>query len=124
MAWSRLVAEATGRTPATRDRVVDLLRVGSILVVVTGHWLLAVVTVTDGRIVGDNLLAIVPPTRWLTWVFQVMPVLFFVGGRVNARGWQTARAAGTAATVWLRRRSVRLLRPTVPWIGWANVLWV
>jgi fucose 4-O-acetylase-like acetyltransferase len=113
MRWSTLVDDVVGRTPPERDRVVDLLRVASILVVVVGHWLLAVVTVEDGRIVGDNLLAIVPATQWLTWGLQVMPVFFFVGGRVNAAGWSAAQARGQTAAAWIQRRAVRLLRPVL-----------
>ena len=31
-------------TPDTRDRTVDLVRAGAVLVVVVGHWLAVVVT--------------------------------------------------------------------------------
>jgi hypothetical protein len=124
MPWSSMAAEVARRTPPDRDRVVDLLRVGSILVVVAGHWLLAVVTVQDGRIVGDNLLALVPPTQWLTWVFQVMPVFFLVGGAVNGLGWAAARRAGVPPAAWLRRRAVRLLRPVAPLLVVWSVLLV
>jgi fucose 4-O-acetylase-like acetyltransferase len=122
MRWSVLVDEVVTRTPADRDRVVDLLRVASILVVVAGHWLLAVVTFEDGRIVGDNLLAIVPATQWLTWGFQVMPVFFFVGGRVNGVGWAAAQARGSSAAAWIRRRADRLLRPVLVLVAVWTVL--
>jgi fucose 4-O-acetylase-like acetyltransferase len=122
MRWSTLVDEVVARTPADRDRVVDLLRVASILVVVAGHWLLAVVTVDDGRIVGDNLLAIVPATQWLTWGLQVMPVFFFVGGRVNGAGWAAALARGTSPAAWIRRRAERLLRPVLVLVAVWTVL--
>jgi hypothetical protein len=120
--WSALVDEVTAHTPADRDRVVDLLRVASILVVVVGHWLLAVVLVDDGRIVGDNLLAIVPTTQWLTWGLQVMPVFFFVGGRVNGAGWSAARAGGCPPATWVRRRADRLLRPVLVLVAVWTVL--
>lgn len=104
-------------TPADRNRYADLLRLGSLLVVVLGHWLMAVVTVSDGRILGRNVLAEVPATQWLTWVFQVMPIFFFVGGYANATGWESARDRGTGYVDWLRARASRLLGPTVPLIG-------
>lgn len=123
MRWSTLVDEVVSRTPADRDRVVDLLRVASILVVVAGHWLLAVVTVHDGRIVGDNLLAIVPATQWLTWGLQVMPVFFFVGGRVNGAGWAAAQARGSSGAAWIQRRADRLLRPVLVLVAvWTVVI--
>jgi fucose 4-O-acetylase-like acetyltransferase len=124
MPWSSMTAEVARRTPPDRDRVIDLLRVGSILVVVAGHWLLAVVTVQDGRIVGDNLLALVPSTQWLTWLFQVMPVFFLVGGAVNGRGWAAASRAGTPPAAWIERRALRLLRPVAPLLVVWSVLLV
>ncbi|HSK37961.1 MAG TPA: hypothetical protein VLA80_14615 [Actinomycetota bacterium] len=52
--------QVAGATPVDRDRFADLLRVASILVVVAGHWLMAVVVWRDGRAQGGNALALVP----------------------------------------------------------------
>lgn len=79
------VRELAGATPATRDRYVDLLRVASLGAVVLGHWLMAAVT-PDG--VG-NLLAVVPALQPLTWLLQVMPVFFFVGGFSHALSYRS-----------------------------------
>ena len=50
--------------PATRNRVVDLLRAGAICVVMLGHWLLAAVVVRDGSLVIGQLLQLHPgPSR-------------------------------------------------------------
>ncbi|REK20305.1 MAG: acyltransferase, partial [Actinobacteria bacterium] len=78
---ARKIAEAT---PATRNRYVDLLRALSILVVVYGHWLMAAPEVIGGEIRIGHALTDIPWTRGLTWVLQVMPVFFFVGGFSNA----------------------------------------
>jgi fucose 4-O-acetylase-like acetyltransferase len=107
------------QAPADRDRVADLLRLGSIVLVVLGHWLVATVLTRDGELVTGQLLQVVPETRWLTYLFQVMPVFFVVGGYVNAGSWQRAAAAGEPWAVWVRRRSRRLLGPFVPLL----VLW-
>lgn len=113
-------------TPADRNRYADLLRLGSLLVVVVGHWLMAAVTVTGGQLSGENVLVAQPWSRWLTWVFQVMPVFFFVGGYANATGWASARARGIGYVEWLRARAARLLRPAVPvvalWVPLAGLL--
>lgn len=85
-------------TPASRNRVVDLVRVFSILVVVFGHWLMAAVTFEDGEIVPGHLLELADWTHPLTWLFQVMPLFFFVGGYSNALSWRSARRRGE---VWL-----------------------
>jgi hypothetical protein len=107
-------------TPEERNRFADLLRLGSIVVVVVGHWLIAVVLVVDGEWVTGRLLEFVDWTRWLTWVFQVMPIFFFVGGYANAVSWSAAAERGTPWAVWVRRRSRRLLRPVIPLVA----LWV
>ena len=74
----------TDATPATRNRVVDFLRALAIIVVVVGHWLMAAIVVRDGDLVPNALLNIADWTHPLTWVFQVMPVFFLVGGYANA----------------------------------------
>jgi hypothetical protein len=90
------------------------MRVASILVVVFGHWLLAAVTIEDGTIVPGHLLDLADWTHTLTWVFQVMPVFFFVGGYANALSWRSARRRGEDYGAWLRARLRRLALPVVP----------
>ncbi|MFH9654037.1 acyltransferase [Streptomyces anulatus] len=124
------VRELAGATPATRDRYVDLLRVASLGAVVLGHWLMAAVT-PDG--VG-NLLAVVPALQPLTWLLQVMPVFFFVGGFSHALSYRSLlrkrpdrprperSAEGSEGSedslysAFLRARLQRLLRPTMVFV--------
>ena len=100
-------------TPPTRDRYVDFLRAASITLVVLGHWLISVVLVTNGHVTATNALATVPWLRVLTWVFQVMPVFFFVGGFSNQLAVDHQRTHGRGYGDYLRRRTDRLLRPTI-----------
>lgn len=102
--------ELAAATPATRDRYVDLLRVASLAVVVLGHWLMAAVS-GDGQV--GNLLAVVPELQAVTWVFQVMPVFFFVGGFSHA----LAHRSRPQYAAFLRARLQRLLRPTMVFVG-------
>jgi surface polysaccharide O-acyltransferase-like enzyme len=107
--------------------VVDLMRVVSILVVVFGHWLLAAVTIEDGELIPGHLLELADWTHPLTWMFQVMPVFFFVGGYANALSWRSARQRGEPYGAWLRARLRRLALPVVPLIlvwgigGWLAI---
>ena len=110
MARAREVAE---QTPPHRNRYVDYLRALSIGVVVYGHWLMAVFTVQDGRVVTHHMLAEAPWTQILTWFFQVMPVFFIVGGYANAASWKAAEKKAVPYADWLRSRCQRLLGPTV-----------
>lgn len=85
--------------------------------VVLGHWLAAIVVIEDGRPSGENLVAAVPWTRRATWLFQIMPVFFLVGGYANAASWVSARRRGESGTGWLIRRCRRLLVPTTGFLA-------
>jgi fucose 4-O-acetylase-like acetyltransferase len=115
-AWQRAL-ESARQTPATRNRYVDLLRAASILVVMLGHWIMAAPSVASGvRFTLSDMLHVAPWTQWLTWVFQVMPLFFVVGGYANAASWESAREAGSGYGLWLSRRLQRLVRPVVPFL--------
>lgn len=105
------------QTPPDRDRYADLLRVVSIALVVLGHWLAAIVLVQDGELVTGRLHALVPWTQWGTWLFQVMPVFFIVGGFVNARSWSRSMRGEKSWSAWMRRRYQRLLIPLFPLVA-------
>jgi hypothetical protein len=107
----------TGSTPG-RDRYVDLLRVLSLGVVVLGHWLMAVVAVgEDGVARAGNVLAVVPALQPATWLLQVMPVFFLVGGFSHAVAWASVRRRGGRYADFVRSRAGRLLRPTAAFAG-------
>ncbi|WP_055490302.1 acyltransferase [Streptomyces sp. TP-A0356] len=112
-------SDLAAATPDSRDRFVDLLRVASLGTVVLGHWLMAAVsTGADGRVQVGNLLALQPRLQLLTWVFQVMPVFFFVGGFSHALSCRSlGRRTPRAYSLFLRARLQRLLRPTAVFIG-------
>src|SRR4051794_651667 len=106
-------AALAAATPAGRDRYVDLLRVASLGVVIAGHWLMAVpVLGPDGRTGVTNVLALVPALRPATWLLQVMPVFFLVGGFAHATALASIRRRGGGYADFARSRVARLLRPT------------
>ncbi|MFG1923903.1 acyltransferase [Cryptosporangium sp. NPDC048952] len=107
-------ADLAAATPATRDRYVDLLRVFSIGVVVLGHWLMLTLSVDDGELRTGNVLASLPAAQGLTWLFQVMPLFFLVGGAAHAAA-LTSRRRTYAEFVASRLR--RLLVPTAVFLG-------
>jgi len=57
------------------------------------------------------MLDVVPWTNWLTWLFQVMPIFFIVGGYSNAVSLEGASAKNVAYPDWLVSRLHRLLSP-------------
>jgi hypothetical protein len=112
------VAALAAVTPVTRDRYVDLLRVLSLGVVVLGHWLMAVVVVgADGSVRTTNLLAVAPALQPVTWLLQVMPVFFLVGGFSHATAWASMEREGGRYADFVRSRAGRLLRPTAVFAG-------
>jgi fucose 4-O-acetylase-like acetyltransferase len=95
-----------------RNRYADLLRVGAIGMVVLGHWVLTDITYHGGQLSGLDVLDYVSWGRWVTLVFQVMPVFFLVGGYANATSLADHRAQGETWPTWVRGRVLRLLWPT------------
>lgn len=108
----RRLRELAGRTPAQRERYVDLIRAVAITLVVLGHWLIAVIDDDAGRLRGHSALEELVSARPGTWLFQVMPLFFLVGGYANAASLHSHRQRGGDAGGWLRDRSGRLIRPT------------
>ncbi len=104
------------RTPPERNRYVDFLRAISICAVVFGHWLMATAYRTEQGLEIGNVLAIQPPTQWLTWAVQVMPIFFMVGGFANSISWSSSLAKGRSYPEWLGSRMQRLVGPMVPLI--------
>ncbi|MEV0974175.1 acyltransferase [Microtetraspora glauca] len=98
-------------TPAPRDRFVDILRVFGMVLVVVQHWTMPVLVYADGRLTTGNALAGVP---LITWISQVMPLVFFAGGAANAISWRSAARKGQAPGLWLARRLRRLAWPVLP----------
>ncbi|WP_281421409.1 acyltransferase family protein [Mameliella sediminis] len=84
--------------------------------VVLGHWMMVAPVYSDGAVSLANILAEDPWTQYLTWLFQVMPVFFFVGGFSNAISWTSARQDPERRRIWAATRLARLLKPTVPLI--------
>lgn len=114
------------KTPETRNRVVDFLRAAAITVVVIGHWTLVAVHPEHG-IQPHGVLDHASWTHPLTWVFQIMPIFFLVGGFSNGLSWRSARRKGHSYGFWLRARVRRLTGPLIPvlltWLAIAVAAW-
>ncbi len=119
--WSQ-ASKLAAQTPEERNRYVDFLRSISILVVIVGHWMIATAYYSDGDLSHGHLLKSEPQTQWLTWLFQVMPIFFIVGGYSNGVSLESARRKGTDYGGWLAARLNRLVAPLLVLIvSWAAI---
>lgn len=99
----------------TRDRAVDVARLGSLVVVMFGHCALLLATIDSSGLRIGNLLGEVPAIQPLTWLAQVMPLFFLAGGAAGAYGFRR----GTPWGSWLLARAQRLCRP----VFWYLAFW-
>lgn len=115
--------ELAAKTPSGRDRHIDFLRALSISAVVFGHWISSIIELSGGGIRCYNAVGVIPGMWVLTWVFQVMPLFFFVGGFSNLVTLDSITKRGGSAKTFLRVRAVRLLKPTGVFLAvWFAVL--
>lgn len=101
--------------PPGRDRAVDVVRIGALVVVMFGHCALLLATIDSGGVRIGNLIGEVPAVAPLTWVVQVMPLFFLAGGAAGAYAYR----AGTPWGTWLFTRAQRLCRP----VFWYLAAW-
>jgi len=115
-------ASLAAATPSTRDRYVDFLRVASLGGVILGHFLMSVVEDRPGAVAAGeafdftNILAIEPWTRPATWILQVMPVFFVVGGFAHAVSWRSLTRRGGGYADFVRARIDRLVTPALVFV--------
>jgi len=104
--------ELVAVTPPTRDRTVDFLRAFSILVVVLWHWVFSVTHWTaGGTLTMPNPIATVPGLWLATWVLQIMPLFFFIGGFANYVAWNANERKRGSVGGFLTARLRRLVTP-------------
>ncbi len=113
-----------------RNHLIDLARVGSMLIVVIFHTLLWQILFVDGQI------RVVPwapgPVWWgISWICTIIPVFFVAAGYSNAVVVDTWRATSDAYAGFLTLRGTKLLGPLTlfvivfttigslaAWLGW------
>ena len=106
-----------------RNLAVDFYRASGVVAIVIGHWLAGSVTYHDGQFGRENPLLDMPWTQWLTWIFQAVPVFFFVAGYAGAVSWAHRRDADSfSRQAWIRHRLARVLGPTTVYVALLSVL--
>ncbi|MEM7288097.1 MAG: acyltransferase [Actinomycetota bacterium] len=112
------VKDLAGATKADRNRAIDLYRAVAMIAVSVGHWAAIVMTTdADGELVTGNALEFAPSMSWLTWILQVMPLFFVVGGFSSAMSLDSHNARGGRPQDWVAARLRRMLAPTITLAG-------
>jgi peptidoglycan/LPS O-acetylase OafA/YrhL len=118
------VSDAT--TANGRNAYVDWLRAFSLIVVVVWHWAFTLLW-WDAN--GPHATSPLGFTRgfWaLTWLMQVMPLFFYIGGYVHLRSWARAQEQGVGLGPFVLRRLRQLALPAglllVAWIVVGNII--
>lgn len=92
---------------SARDPYVDLLRAFSLLVVVAWHWVFTVLVWRPDGPHASNPIGTTSGLWLATWVLQVMPLFFMIGGFVHSGAWASKRGYAR----FLRARLGRLFGP-------------
>lgn len=98
-------------TPSkTRDDFVDFIRAFSLIVVVTWHWCFTIIVFKPDGPHATNPIGFTSGMWLLTWLFQVMPLFFFVGGFANLQAYERKQAQGMSmgAFVWSRVKQLAI----------------
>lgn len=94
-----------------RDAYVDWLRAFSLLVVVVWHWAFTLLYWADDGPRATSPLGFLAGFWVLTWLLQVMPLFFYIGGYAHLRAWERARARGVGIGRFVARRLRQLAVP-------------
>jgi peptidoglycan/LPS O-acetylase OafA/YrhL len=105
-----------------RDSGIDFVRALCVTGVVILHAMMVGVTVTDAGPVfenaGDGAAWLAP----LSWILQVMPLFFVIGGFAGLLAYRRQRGSGAPATAFVAARLHRLLLPAAVTIGFIGAI--
>jgi len=112
----------SGSGVSGRDPVMDIARVVCLVCVVLGHLLLLGASVSvHHSLVLVRTLELQAWFTPVTWVTQIMPLFFAIGGFVGAQAWRRTEARGGTAAEFIRGRVLRLARPAVPFFAFLSI---
>ncbi|MRG60406.1 acyltransferase family protein [Agromyces sp. CFH 90414] len=96
-----------------RDAGIDAARAACLVVVFVLHAMMVGVTVGPDGPVLENAMEQWDGFAAATWIVQVMPLFFVIGGYAGWTAWQSMRARGGTAAEFVRARVERLVRPAI-----------
>jgi peptidoglycan/LPS O-acetylase OafA/YrhL len=113
----RSEAPAVARPAQAREPFIDFVRAFSLIVVVMWHWVFTIVKWEDDGPHASNPIGFTSGLWLATWLLQVMPLFFYVGGYGHLRSWERAQAQGQ--TIWdlVGKRLKQLAIPALLLLG-------
>jgi hypothetical protein len=98
-----------------RDAFIDFIRAFSLLVVVAWHWVFTIIIWRDDGPHASNPIGFTSGLFIATWLLQVMPLFFLVGGFAHQQAWEARQRRGAKGGVWgfAWHRAVGLARPAL-----------
>ncbi len=110
----------------SRNAYVDFLRAFSLLVVVMWHWVFTIVIWSDDGPHATNPIGFTTGLWLATWLLQVMPLFFYIGGYAHLTAWTAAHRRGVSIWGFVGRRLQRLAIPAlsllIVWLLLGSVL--
>ena len=104
---------------AGRNAYVDFLRASSLIIVVIWHWAFTLLYWRPDGPRATSPLRFFDGLWLLTWLFQVMPLFFYIGGYVHLRSWERAQTKGIGLGPFVLRRLRQLAVPALALLfGW------
>lgn len=109
--------DSNGAATPSRDRYVDFIRAFSLLVVVAWHWVFTIIIWEDDGPHASNPIGFTTGAWLATWLLQVMPLFFYVGGYAHLQSWRKASAQGETIGAFTWRRLKALAVPALAVVG-------
>lgn len=89
----------------------------ALVVVVLWHWMFATIRWDANGPHAGNPLHLVRGGFMLTWILQVMPLFFVVGGMASIGSFERHRSQGRRPQDWVHKRTKRLVLPVLPLVA-------
>ena len=109
-----------------RNRYIDFLRAFSLLVVVAWHWVFTIVRWQHDGPHATNPIGFTTGLWAATWLLQVMPLFFYIGGYAHLLSWRRAQSRHERIWPFVFRRLRGLAAPAVAllvvWLALGAVL--
>lgn len=117
---------APAEASAGRNTYVDFLRAVSLIVVVLWHWAFTIVIWEDDGPHATSPIGFTTGLWLATWLLQVMPLFFYIGGYAHLTSWTRAQARGVSIWSFTGRRLRQLAVPALSlfavWLVLGSVL--